>query len=217
MAERPILFNGEMVRAILDGRKTQTRRPIMFKPKRIVQPDSVSLDETSGRWVVTSGPNIDELKCPYGVPGDRLVVRERMRVCGKMSANIHRDYPSKQARALRQIKVRYEADQTESAWIDYPERLKAEPVVGKCLAYGGFREAWRIRLELTEVRVERLQSIITEDIIAEGLESYLREYDAEVELRQKWQQLWNSINAPRGFGWDTNPWVWALSFKAVTP
>ena len=77
------------------------------------------------------------------------------------------------------------------------------------------RWASRINLEITNVRVERVQDISVEDVIAEGVSTQLREHDACVDLRGKFEALWNQINEQRGFGWDANPWVWVLDFKRI--
>lgn len=195
MAELPILFSGPMVRAILEGRKTVTRRvvtqatalewlaPGMFTPAFVADPDNGL--------------------APYQ-PGDTLWVRERMRVIGRGPVTRRAD----------QIRVRYEADGTESAILPYPERLKGDPKIGKCLAYGGYREAARLFLRVTEVRVERLQEITEEDAVAEGVQV---NPDAPAALtdRTAFARLWDSLNAKRGFAWDSNPWVWVYRFERV--
>jgi len=71
-------------------------------------------------------------------------------------------------------------------------------------------------LDVVEVRCEHLQDITVEDIIAEGLSTTLREHDACCDLRDQWVELWNSINAKRGYGWDTNPLVWVITFRNTT-
>jgi hypothetical protein len=75
------------------------------------------------------------------------------------------------------------------------------------------RSLARIFLTVKDVRVERVQDISTEDIIAEGLSTTLREHDAVCALRESWIILWDSINEKRGFGWDVNPWVWVIEFE----
>lgn len=201
MAELPILFSGPMVRAILEGRKTVTRRvvtqatalewlaPGMFTPAFVADPDNGL--------------------APYQ-PGDTLWVRERMRVIGRGPVTRRAD----------QIRVRYEADGTESAILPYPERLKGDPKIGKCLAYGGYREAARLFLRVTEVRVERLQVISGVDAVAEGCGAGLADYEllhygGYKKARQEFRRLWDSLNAKRGFGWDSNPWVWVYRFERV--
>lgn len=166
MKERPILFSGAMVNAILSGAKTMTRRVVKPQPE---YRENVSLAGQHGTFA-KGGWNLETdiglqffiKSCPYGKVGDRLWVRERMRV-------IDLDY------APRAVRVRYEADGSESTWIGYPDRLKGTPEIGKCLSYGGYREASRINLEITGVRVERLNEMSEEDVCAEGLDDFLVE------------------------------------------
>jgi hypothetical protein len=199
MTERPILFSGEMVRAVLDGRKTQTRRVIKLQTGDTF--DERALAGAIQEWrPALDGTRVAALvRCPYGVPGDHLWVRERQEV-----TNIMRN---EDGRPIA-VQVRYRADDCESAFIGYPERLKGDPVVGKCLSYGGYRESSRIHLEVTSVRVERVQDISNEDCLAEGVSPCIHE--------PAFADLWDSINAKRGYGWEVNPWVWVVEFKRWT-
>jgi hypothetical protein len=199
--ERPILFSAPMVRALLGGRKTMTRRVAKLNAAGRVQ-----LPGSPHNWHCED-PDAG-LACPYGQPGDRLWVRERMRVVDLVN------HGSKVAA----IRLKYEADNAESDFIEYPERLDGTPVVGMCLAYGGFREASRILLEITNVRVERVQEINEIDSWNEGIgpehgsgETFCKHPIAA------FRELWDSINAARGFGWDVNPWVWVIEFKSIVP
>jgi hypothetical protein len=221
-AQLPISYRGEMVRAILDGRKTMTRRVI--KDYKITRLSSRHEFATSGQhhlseketpgyaYVELESGALVGLPCPYGKPGDLLWVRERMRVIEIM------DHGS----CVIAIRVRYEADGAESNFISYPDRLDGTPVVGKCLAYGGYREASRITLENTDVRIERVQEISDADVRAEGVherdiaawKNWLHKNDCH---GQAFSKLWDSINAKRGYGWDKNPWVWVIEFKRLTP
>lgn len=141
----------------------------------------------------------------YGQPGDLLAIRETMRVIDIINHGSR----------VAAIRVRYEADGAESDWIEWPERLQGLPEIGKCLPYGGYREAWRITGVLADVRVERVQDINDFDAQAEGVE-----WDEDKDGRRRcvfprdmFQELWDRINAARGYGWDANPWVWVLSYK----
>jgi hypothetical protein len=99
---------------------------------------------------------------------------------------------------------------------DYSEVNERRIIPGK--SYPSiFMPRWasRITLEIVSVRAERVKDITTEDIIAEGLVSDLRWNDACVELVEKWVALWNSINAKRGYPWESNPWVWVIKFKRI--
>jgi hypothetical protein len=211
MRERPILFSSEMVRAILDGRKTQTRRVI--KP----QPIDVDLVEIlCGNKVhyrrPTDDPMIEEAlklpeyqvrsviaglkeNCPYGKPGDRLWVRETW--------------------AWRYGKEKYK-DQRD---IEY----KATNEIGSGVIFWKpsiFMPRWasRIMLEIVNVRVERVQDISRNDCILEGLSSKisLNNYGTGSIEKDGYAVLWDSINAKRGYGWDVNPWVWVIEFKKVS-
>lgn len=187
MKERGILFKDFLVRKILAGEKTQTRR--LAKPGR-----DMAMFSVTGR-------------CPYGVPGDRLYVKEGW---GR-GQNI---YPHE--------KVIYRAD----CVIDL-ESLREQDADFKWVSPLLMpRWASRITLELTEVRVQRCQDISFEDIIAEGFD--LREDTKEwpggwgceshrSALRAAFSEAWDRINADRGGSWAANPWVWALGFRRLKP
>ena len=225
-----MMFTGPLVVAVREGRKTQTRR--LCKHRNGIEslggigdendPDywGYAFDGPSHYGYAVLGRGHNErfdhgktsIPCPYGQPGDRLWVRERMRVI---------DYRHR-GQAL-DIRVRYEADSVESGWIRYPERLRWQPTVGKCLPYGGFREASRITLEVTGDRVERLQDITEEDAKAEGVAlgaapcKYLgsrcnSSRCPSHNYRPAFRSLWDAINAKRAT-WDSNPWVWVVEFK----
>lgn len=207
--ERPILFSGEMVRAILAGTKTMTRRVVRLT-------DNGYAKEVGGhrRWHLADPDAI--AASPYGQPGDRLWVRERMRVT-------HVGHVDGRAVGIR---VRYEADGADSGVLPYPSRLKGVPQVGKCLAYGGYREASRLTLRVTGVRVERLQAITPDDVLAEGVPMVPRCGCEPCAQQSGWcpadaseqvlafAALWDSINGKRdGCSWSANPWVWVVSFE----
>jgi len=206
--ERPILFSGPMVRAILAGTKSQTRRVVKPQPAFI---------ESSGRWtwpipktkaakgcctsVCTASREWYEYllpeQLPYGQPGDRLWVRETWRVFGG------REYEYQQ----EQRAVKYRAE-----LLDAIEYLQAEwrPSI--------FMPRWacRLLLEVASVRAERLQAISEADAVAEGVDAVTM---ADVPRQATWsrrddyRQLWDSLNKARGYGWDVNPWVWVIEFK----
>ena len=203
MKERPILFNAPMVRALLDGTKTQTRRVV--KP----QPDA-GADKPrhlgDGDWQFVSDINqladsVPAIRCPYGQPGDRLWVRETFaRIDGQTRPWIETDYRATYKHGDRLgdtlgIKKRW----TPS--IHMP------------------RAASRITLEITSVRVERLQDISGKDCWAEGISEIREKGDEHGDLNgsvtHDYRALWESINGPGS--WDANPWVWVVEFKRVTP
>lgn len=205
MKERPILFSAPMVRALLDGTKTQTRRVVKPQPFAITS-DGVPFvqtadDEKFGRLGKV-------IVCPYGQPGDRLWVRE--------------------AWAPLTIGHAYSAD---PIWNSSPSG-RWHPSIHMP------RVASRILLEVTGVRVERLQDISEADAAAEGLvvragaaafnASGLPEYGLpewadgtpgetrwNVSAVQAYRSIWTEIKGPGN--WDANPWVWVVEFKVVRP
>lgn len=194
MKEHPILFSGAMVRAILDGRKTQTRRVIT--PQPIVEPYRYGGMVVNWKDKISAPPNIASEAlarfCPYGGVGDHLWVRETWGI---------RFY-------------QYGLERTEGEQVVYRAtddiQMRWTPSIHMPRAYS------RITLELTGVRVERAQDISEADAIAEGVD-YIPEAPAAMNHRTAFAGLWNSINAARGYGWDVNPWVWVLEFQQVTP
>lgn len=203
MKERPILFSAPMVRAILEGRKTQTRRVV--KP----QPAGKDLKSTlDGKWFSKPFgglvlPMIEDLpiECPYGQLGDRLYVREAWAT--------HSCFDAIPPRDLTTRSIHYQADG------------KAE--TGKYRqAFHMPRWASRILLEITAVRVERLNDISEADSRAEGCpwsdgapDEHGLPTQLVVEAKDEFVHLWRSINGPGS--WETNPWVWVIEFKKVTP
>lgn len=196
MKERPILFSSEMVRAILDGRKTQTRR--------VVNPQSLLDNKTR----VTAC-----YECPYGAPGDRLWVRETWRAVELDNGNDGILY-----KADNHFKSIENSQAAADLWCDaYADRKygnKWRPSI--------FMPRWasRIALAVTDVRVERLQEISEEDAIAEGLQKEVisvgyQNDSVTLRARPKFVYLWDKINSDRGYSFESNPWVWVISFKVV--
>lgn len=205
--ERPILFSGAMVRAILEGRKAQTRRvvkPTMSTPKIaplemepwIIDGERQEDDNGLPCWAGYHPSYPGEAKwftCPYGQPGDRLWVRETWHLWGP---------PEHQTLAFR-------ADCADA------ENYTWRPSI--------FMPRWasRITLEITDVRVERVQAISKADVLAEGISRYTFAKGAisatPPDPRWKFIELWDGINAKRGYSWASNPWVWVLTFTRVQP
>jgi hypothetical protein len=214
MKERPILFSGPMVRAILDGRKTMTRRMVAWPVKRWMFCDDyngseidqwrLQADGWQGWGYVTAhngvlAPCHPPIICPYGKPGDRLWVREKFTVC----PSVNDDFD-----------IIYDADDALTNWRDnahkmaYPIRDKTYPSIHMP------RWASRLTLEVVAVRVERVQEVTEADAWAEGVD---RE-DQGCEFptgRDGFQGLWDSINSARGYEWASNPWVWVVEFRKV--
>lgn len=186
MRERPILFSGPMVRAIIDGRKTVTRRVV--KP----QPDFLGSMTDPNTPFKTLGAGLHgQIVCPYGQPGDRLWVRETFAVYGdeKMAA------------------IHYRADR--------PHHV-GQKGMGYKPSIHMPRWASRILLEITAVRVERLQDISQEQAMAEGVLSCESALDPDgngYSPYELFSALWVSINGHDS--WHANPWVWVVEFKRV--
>lgn len=215
MKERPILFSAPMVRAILAGTKTQTRRVMKPQPEP-VPPDVVAtMPSRAGKhWVAARSvqamidvedflqgfdTSVPGCFCPYGKPGDRLWVREAFAPC-----------PVGRSRA---VVYRADGDATASGGIRWTPSIHMP------------RWASRITLEVTDVRVQRLQDISGSDARAEGVER-IHCYGPDCPdgedgcnargcygARERFHELWDSINGAGA--WGANPWVWALSFRRV--
>ena len=211
--QRPIIFSAPMVRAILKGRKTQTRRVV--KPLPSWQVHSVCAPALAAQpWDVwfhfPETERVGHMRtCPYGVPGDRLWVRETF--CGAYSDDGGNSFECRDLNGMQEVVFR--ADGV------YPFPVRRwRPAI--------FMPRWasRITLEITDVRVQRVQEIGLEDCLAEGIDVPGRERMLkigpinracdEAHSQAHFWQLWDSINAKRGFGWDTNPWVWAITFRS---
>ena len=203
MKSRPILFSAPMVRALLAGTKTQTRRPLR---------EGTWLDPKEGVIRMCSVGNgvtgFQSVACPYGAPGDQLWVRESF---------IHEpaDYVWEASVSIpcRPASTVYRADCKG----DSRGAGRTSPMFMP-------RSLSRITLELTDVRVERLQDISEADALAEGVtpkwepgcSGRLMEAIGGFSFRpaaSAYADLWEQINGAGS--WDANPWVWALSFKRV--
>lgn len=225
MKERPILFNSAMVRAVLAGTKTQTRRLVKLphnNPLGVWEPfwfggencyDRHGQD-VPGRWTLGHSRTGDIIGCPIAQAGDRLWVREAWRTVAGADTIPPRDLMNVES------SIHYEADESSSAGM------------GK-LRPGMFMPRWasRITLEVTGVRVERLQEISEADAMAEGIERMpclvpntrlWRNYTPgngwtpSIAIPQNsFRSLWESINGPGA--WAANPWVWCVAFQKVTP
>lgn len=201
MKDRPILFSGPMIRAILDGRKSQTRRIVRLPGEKGIEfhgDIDVWADTGGGVWEAGEchqGPiaSVCHVRCPYGVPGDRLWCRETWNTqVGSFGES-------------RPVVYRATDDERHGPW---------RPSI--------FMPRWasRITLEVVSVRVERLQEITEEDAKAEGVELAVNgiedigggETRPTKSFRQGFVYAWNEINAKRG-PWASNPWVWVISFR----
>lgn len=190
----PILFSTPMVQAILDGRKTQTRRVVKPQPSHNVQWNGFGVScftperHIEGRGKFPDGSGIKFFKCPYGQVGDILWVRETFK-----------EAPEE----CTWKKYSYKAD-----YISHLAELgKWKPSLFMP------KEACRIFLKITDVRVERLQDISEEDAISEGI-TYPAGFSVEEDFPSLiFSELWESINGLES--WDANPWVWVIEFERI--
>ncbi len=252
MKERPILFSGAMVRAILEGRKTQTRRVVTVrgehppawatfaseghslmqdgKPRPVgsfywseEQQEGEPL-KTLRRWPVLpeKHPMAGDwywTPSPYGKIGDRLWVRETHEVRRIGTETFEGARPTR-----RYAGIAYQADDGRvevDIDLDTFQALDAKESRGWSPSIHMPRWASRITLEITSVRAERLQNISESDARAEGAtieEHHMRGYCAGAYLPpsiRAFHDLWDGLNAARGQGWDTNPWVWIVEFRRI--
>jgi len=214
MKERPLIFTGESVRAILAGTKIQTRRLLKLPPtERAILRIVPAVGSDGSLWDAEGdddkGLVWHSIACPYGVAGDYLWVREPWRT------RLDQDHI-----APRDLDPRW----THPTWIaDYPDITPSGcgGGVGRLRPARFLPRAFsRISLELTDVRVQRLRDIGASDIAAEGVsvehghqESHTGEACSDCALA--FADRWDSINAKRGYSWDSNPWVWALTFRRL--
>jgi hypothetical protein len=198
MKERPILFNGDMVRAILEGRKTQTRRPIKNLPECAILDTKRDLkfqDPHMAEWLLKT------LKCPFGQPGDRLWVREtwcrvtRLNDCYSKHSNLCGGVDSWDY---------YKADEKS-----LPAGFNWKPSIHMP------REASRIILKIDEIRVERVQDIAEDDAEAEGTPARPDIACAGTSARIAFAEVWDSIYFKQGADWQKNPLVWVVKFHRV--
>jgi len=198
MKERPILMNAEMVGAVLGGRKTQTRRVINPQPDHVVR----NAYHTKGLDVPRLGKDIP---CPFGKVGDQLYVRETFSTEGRTMEQARAEHED----LMSPSPIYYRADE------EYPKSLAWKPSIHMP------RWASRINLEITDIRVERVQDITKEDALAEGVypneqapSTFDKVYSGDMPTHL-FGGLWDSIYAAKGLGWDKNPWVWVVEFKRI--
>lgn len=217
MKEHPILMSGPMVRATLEDRKTQTRRVMKLHVDAAKNPTQIAFTQSRQApqvWYMHDAKGsisdgfLDEVVCPYGQPGDRLWVRETF--CY---------FPDDAPDGMGEC-VYYRADQRDSD-TEAVRVMKRNGIVWVPSIHMN-RKYCRLVLELDAVRVERLRSVSALDAVAEGIYPHYSEapdgnkfLDDEMVI-EEFEELWDSLNAKRGYGWDKNPWVWVLEFKPVT-
>lgn len=222
--ERPVLFSGPMVRAFLEDRKGKTRRVIQPQP-----PAEEAVRQKSGSgysWIPPSGRiphwrpagpvwavrelmgREPELRCPYGAPGDRLWVRETWALedCGEDGKRV----VWQADRAAAWAMPRSELGETYYLPSDHaPDRWRPSIHMP--------RWASRLTLEVTDVRVERLQAVSADDAVDEGINpSTVPGVGSDASIIAAFHQFWDSINGERpGCSWEANPYVWVVSFRRL--
>lgn len=213
--EGPILYTAPMVRAILAGRKTQTRR--IMKPR--LHADTARVMFSGGEWrtyTEDAYPFGDPIRCPYGKPGDRLWVRETW----KTGKYLDQDSPRSIAKQCEEAgystrggaacPILYLADEHHRKWSEHD--IEDFGPWGKTrVSIHMPRWASRITLEITDLRVERLNAITEDDAIAEGCQC--AGVPASLSNVGAFAKLWESINGSGS--WESNPWVWVVGFKMV--
>lgn len=240
--ERPILFSGEMVKSILAGRKGATRRVLKPQPLTVYKSGVFNGDEKNfvAHCQFEDSPSDRWVRCPYGKPGDTLWVREAWRVGAWSEDGICLDYRADNFCRKEWLKVPDE-EQFDRLWMQSTEdAVKAELEPDECGMYfwppgqaptrwrpAIFMPRWasRLSLNISRIRVERLQDISADDAIAEGLVSWPSEKQQglvyyginladiwETDPRLTYRRLWDSINTKPGRRWDDNPWVWVIEF-----
>ncbi|EIC8285295.1 hypothetical protein LAP67_005223 [Salmonella enterica] len=198
MNERGMIFNAEMVRAILDGRKTQTRRPVKFPLIDKNMGGELAGNELAGELAAHNYWN-----SPYGKPGDRIWVRETFRV---------------HSRATDVATLVYRAS-VRNSWTEQTHRVPIavcdKPATPEKWTPSIHMPRWasRILLEITDVRVERLRDLSEEDAKSEGITppagGVLPGWEYRINFRDLWMDIYGTDS------WEANPWVWVIEFKRV--
>lgn len=230
MKERPILFSTDMVKAILDGRKTMTRRVVSFKDAWPFNnsnswPYVKQLDD--GTWMWADSPDFNYpknymkngIKCPYGQVGDRLWVREKWGELGwhKGEIPIHKikDYEGCERDIIYYQEIIEQCP--DFLWFGEDESIEYRKDGGEVTHWKSsmFIPRWasRITLEITNIRVERVQDITEDDAEKEG-DPKQGLIASENDHTTWFQHLWDSINGKK-YPWESNPWTWVIEFKKL--
>ena len=229
MKETGIIMSGDLIPSMLDGRKTQAMFPMKPQPERWLADHLDSgfrqmVHFGEGLWgaACTQGDvsacrGEDTIRCPYGKPGDRLYVRETWQA---YDPGVGPVVLGARMRCYAHPAVEGESEIEYRA--DYPERtITWRPSIHMP------KWAARIWLEITGVRVERAQDISEEDAIAEGVQYVVDKFARcddgtmdsceqmalSLDPRRTFSLLWDTLNAKRGYSWESNPFVWVIEFK----
>lgn len=249
--ERPIIFSGEMVKAILDGKKTMTRRAVKTQPRDECTEIATSACFGHVEYRSTSEDRqtqsiLAKIKCPYGKIGDRLWVREAYTVTGwncddgsvyiKYLADGHEQYFDNETdemecaidslvasvcKELDKRKVPMLNDEAYDCSLDENKPRNRSPMSMP-------RFASRLLLEITDIRVERLNDISEADCEKEGFRFYPLSRicfkpcstkhpsgHGSNNYKSIFGEYWDTLNAKKGYQWSSNPWVWVVEFKVV--
>jgi hypothetical protein len=213
--ELPIVMHERSVQGILDGRKTQTRRPVKPQPEPVPE-DSVKRGVPDGYWWLYSKArtmiHVDQMGgwcSPYLPQGNILWVQENFKLPEKLDDNPPRDCEGTHVRypANGAIKATGDSSTPADEWMPFG---KLRPSVHMP------RWACRLFLRVTDVRVERVQDISIEDAKAEGVETDILDAVAN-HYRGAFQQNWNETYDEDGLRWRDNPWVWVIEFERTDP
>lgn len=220
--EHPILFSSQMVKAILEGRKTITRRVIKPQPILTTARGRQIIGDEFHEWPVGIIRRISLLKhdmilkCPYGQVGDRLWVREALKV---ITVPEQRFKHINGEDTICDKDIVYSADDNFLEWEFPPDHKLSKRMekYGYCPSIFMPRWTSRIMLEITNIRVERLQGVTEEDAQKEGWHiknlNPIETYDPVVmnKAREWFTNLWDSLNGKK-YPWKSNPWVWVIEF-----
>ena len=230
MKERPILFSAPMVRAILEGRKTQTRRVIRRQP-HMAHLGFMMLDEIKPGYATICGPDYpdgdsDDERCPFGMPGDQLWVREtwlQMDTDHWADPGKPKDWTYGQPKHPRRNAIAYRAETDldgEAIRIEYG--YKWRPSI--------FMPRWasRITLKVKSLSVQPVQEISEFAAQAEGFAAWTHRTEGTISARRQFQGLWEKLNGKGkkrrrsgfvdvipGNSWESNPWVWVIEFSRL--
>jgi len=186
-----------MVRSILDGRKSQTRRVIKPQPHSVdvlENYDDLRSTPLDG-WMAFRDDDMEIINCPYGIPGDRLWVREKWQAINLDGQWWH------EVKEHRELYNWAWTNPVEPAYKETPPRWLPSIHMP--------RAASRINLEVVSIRVEQVQDASYHDLEAEGMRGSI--HDAMIN----YISLWDTLNAKRGYPWTDNPWVWVIEFKVL--